>query len=83
MEDNPYFQIVPPEPFVPSPLAPNELHRGDWWSVFLENEGTVLEWISGEFQGRLKRIVISKDEAQRLIADEVSADEVLRAHNTG
>ena len=79
-EDSPYFKIVPMKPWVPTPLAPNELFRGASWSVFLEPEGHVLDWMSGELSGRSRRTLISKSEAEKLIAGEASADEVLRAH---
>lgn len=80
---DPLYTTLPMPEWKSTPLLPNELHRGDWWSVFREGEGYALEWVSGELAGRLKRIPIESEEARRLVAGEITPDEVLRAHGTG
>ena len=80
MDDNPYYTIEAAAPFETSPLAPNELFRGPFWSVYLENQTYVLGYISGELAGRYKQLEISEFEAQQLIKGEVSCESVLLWH---
>lgn len=82
-DNNPYFSIHPAPRFEPSPLADNELFRGEYWSVYLENQTYVLGFISGELAGRFKRITISQDEAEQLMASEVTCEQILLAHDAG
>ena len=81
MDDNSYYSIEPATPFVPTPLQPNELFRGPYWSVYLQAETYVLEYISGELAGRLKQLEITQAEAERLMAGEISGESVLLAHD--
>ena len=83
MDDTPFYTIEPAPPFVPSPLEPNELFRGSYWSVYLEDETYVLGYISGELAGRYKRLEISKTEAEQLMAGAISCESVLLAHDAG
>ncbi len=83
MDDNPFYTIKSAPPFVPSPLEPNELFRGPYWSVYLKDETYVLGYISGELTGRYKRLSISKTEAEQLMASEISCESVLLAHDAG
>ena len=83
VDDNPYYTIEPAPPFEPSPLAPGELFRGPYWSVYLEDETYVLGYISGELAGRFKRLEISKSEADQLMAGAISCESVLLAHGAG
>ena len=75
--------IEPAPEFRPSPLEPNELFRGPYWSVYLENETYVLGHISGEHGGGFKRLAISKREAEQLMAGQTSCEDVLIAHHAG
>ena len=83
MKDDSYFTIQPAPKFAPTPLAPNELFRGDYWSIFLENKAYVLGFVSGELAGRFKRISISEAEARQLMAGEVTCESVLIRHDAG
>lgn len=82
-DNNPYFTIQPAPKWEPAPLEPNELFRGDYWSVFLEEQTYILGFISGEMSGRFKRIAISQSEAEQLMASEVTCESVLIRHNAG
>ncbi|RYG65222.1 hypothetical protein EON80_17770 [bacterium] len=74
------FEIVAPQPVVPSPPSPDEISRGDYWSL-LECEGRyVLEYISGEMFGRLRQLVVTEEEAQQLKRGDVEAEQVIIAH---
>ena len=75
------FTIQPPPKFEPSPLAPDELFRGDYWSVYLEDETYILGYVSGELVGRFKRIAILPREAEQLMAGAVTCESVLIAHD--
>lgn len=79
--DDPFIRLVEPKPFSPSPLRVDELMRADWWSIFQEGDLRVLEYMAGEQGGGSKRIVISHDEAARLIDGSLSAEAVLLAHD--
>ena len=82
-DDNPYYSLAPAPQWEPTPLQPGELFRGDYWSVFLENQTYVLGFISGELAGRFKRIAISPGEAEQLMAGEITCESVLLRHNAG
>ena len=79
--DNPYIRLVEPKPFSPPPLRANELMRADWWSILQDGDLRVLEYIAGEQGGGLKRLVISHDEARRLMNGSLKAEAVLLAHD--
>ncbi len=78
--DDDLFTLEPAPNFEPTPLAPNELFRGEFWSVFLENQTYILGFVSGEMAGRFKRITISQSEAEQLIAGAVTCESVLIRH---
>ena len=80
MEDNLTLEEVSAAPFVPTPLEPNELFRSQGWSVYLENQGYFLAYLSGHLADFEKRIPITQDEAERLIAGRIDADEVLLSY---
>lgn len=82
-DDNPYFTIQPAPKWEPTPLAPNELFRGEYWSVYLENATYILGYILGEMAGRFKRIAISEAEARQLMAGAVTCESVLIRHDAG
>jgi hypothetical protein len=75
-----YFDIVPPQSVVPTPPSPGEVARGNWWSLFKREEGYVLEYISGEHNGRLKQLVVSEREAQQLVCGEADVEQLIIAH---
>ena len=83
MEDNPYFKIVPSQPWKPSPLEPNEIHRGDWWSVYLENGRYEFNFVTGQLAGYEKRFPITKEDAEQVIAGELDPQELLRRNGEG
>ena len=83
INDNPYYSIRPAPQFEPTPLEPNELFRGAYWSIFLEDQTYILGYISGELAGRFKRIAISQHEAEQLMAGAVSCESVLLRHGAG
>lgn len=86
MNDNPYFTLGPkvdPSQFVPTPLEPNELFRGDYWSIYLEDGVYVLGFMSGELAGRFKRVTISRENAEALMKGEVSCESLLRKLGAG
>ena len=78
-----YFTIQPAPEFKPTPLEPGELFRGEYWSVFLEDEAYILGYISGELAGRFKRIAILQSEAEQLMAGEITCETVLIRHDAG
>ena len=83
MDDNPYFTLGPeidPSQFVPTPLEPNELFRGEWWSIYLEGGAYILDFMSGELSGRNRRVTVTRDEAEVLMSGDVKADDVLRKY---
>lgn len=80
MDDKAFFTLQEPESIEISPLAPDELFRGPFWSVFRDGETFDLGYLSGELAGRFKRIKISEAEARALMAGKTSCDSVLLAH---
>ena len=77
------FKLVPgvyPPPATPDP---DELLRGDWWSILLKDGQYILDYISGELAGRGKQLVISKEEYERIKSGQIDVESVLLAHNAG
>ena len=72
-----YFTIQPAPKQEPAPLEPTEIFRGEFWSVYLEDETYILGYVSGELAGRFKRIAISQNEAEQLMAGAVTCESVL------
>lgn len=79
MEDCPGFNIVPSQPFVATPLEPNELFRGAWWPVYLQNGRFEFNYLSGHMAGFEQRFS-SQEEAGRLIAGELDPEQLLLAY---
>ena len=77
---NEFFEIIPGV-YPPIKPDPDEILRGDWWGVLLRDNQYILDYISGEFAGRGKQLVISKDEYERLESGEMSVDGILNAHD--
>lgn len=73
------FDIVPPQPMMPTP-SPDEVARGDWWSLLKREEGYVLEYISGEHGGRLKQLAVNESEAQRLMRGKDDVEQIIIDH---
>lgn len=85
MDDNPYFTLgakVDPSqtPFVPTPLHPNELFRGEWWSIYLEGGAYILDFMSGELSGRTRRVTVAREDAEALMRGDAKAEDVLRKY---
>ncbi len=74
------FEIVQHRPMVTLPPTPDEVARGDYWSLLKRESRYVLEYISGEMSGRLKQLVVTQEEAQRLMRGEAEAEQVIIAH---
>jgi len=79
-EDNPNIEPVPMKPFVRSPLEPNELFRGQAWSVYLEDGRYELNYLTGHLAECERRLPISKREAEQLMSGDLNVEEVLRAY---
>ena len=77
---NEFFEIVPGV-YPPIKPDPDEILRGDWWGVLLRDNQYILDYISGEFAGRGKQIVISKSEYESLALGEIDAEGLLIKHN--
>ena len=78
-----YFEIVPPQPLSSASPAPDEVARGDYWSLLQREGHYVLEYISGELQGRLKQLAISLEEGEHIVRGETTVDQVLLAYGAG
>lgn len=55
---------------------------GNTWSAWKINANFVLEYISGELAGRIKRISITETEYQKLVEKKISVEQVLGAHGS-
>ena len=69
---NPSVKTVPHEP--------GELFRGAWWSVYLENGRYEFNFLTGHIAIYEKRIPITEEEANQLIAGELDPQALLRAY---
>ena len=75
-----FFTLGPltqPGPPVPDP---DEVARGDAWSVRLAGGRHVLEYWSGELADHLRSLDISEDETAQLRDGTIDIDAVLLAH---
>lgn len=61
-------------------LAPDEVSRGEYWSVYRRGGRDVLSYLSGEQGGVEKQIDISAEESAGLAAGALDAEAVLIAH---
>lgn len=77
------FKLVPGVYPPPSEPDPDEVLRGDWWSVLFQDGQYILDYISGELAGRVKQLVISKEEYERIKSGATSVESVLLAHDAG
>lgn len=55
--------------------------KGDSWQVFLTANGYMLEYISGELAGRLKKFPISNNDLEQLKDKNITFDELLIKYN--
>ena len=66
---------------MPTPLAADELFRGEWWSTHRQDGQFIFRFISGELIGRDKRFEISDDEADQLIDGSLDAIALVRVRD--
>ncbi len=82
IKDNPYFKIVPSEPFMGRGKDASEILSGDFWSVRFRDDCYILDYISGEHAGRAKSLEISTSEFELLRDGKLSIDHILARHHT-
>ena len=76
------FDIVPARPLHARPdRDPASFARGDDWTVEMDGDVFLLNYLSGEHGGGERAIAISDAEARALRDGHTSLDSVLIAHN--
>ena len=83
-DDNPFVVRTPGAPAPGSPRPEGGIARGSFWTLYAEERGHTLEYVSGELEGRARRLSISDAEAGALkTGDDAAAMAVLTAHGVG